>query len=350
MPADRAIDRAMVHAGGAADAAQHLLEIRAEHVGAPIVDQHDMVFLGPVQVGRPTHAGREGGVDGEILARCAAREQPQQRRAILQRRDDLLDAGQRDMDARQGLGQVAIALIGHDHAAAGFGDQKIRPRDADIGGEEFLPQLGARLGQDVAPFVEHAVGRQVGVQPAEIRLPILAVQVEGRGDDVGGVLVAELQDVLAKIGLDRRDAVGFQMVVDAELLGDHRLALGDRLRAGGAANLKYGGAGVVGGAAPMDLAAGRLHLCLEGFEVEVEMGQGMVLDVAADVAELFEFRQPRHRIGAALQEGALGGAERLLQPGIGQCARRVLLEGGRGDGDHGDTPCLPYLARAGEAR
>ena len=43
VPADRAIDRAMVEAGGAADAAQHVLQLGAEHRAAPVIDQHDMV-------------------------------------------------------------------------------------------------------------------------------------------------------------------------------------------------------------------------------------------------------------------------------------------------------------------
>ncbi len=65
------------------------------------------------------------------------------------------------------------------------------------------------------------------------------------------------------------------------------------------------------------------------------MGQRVVLDVAADVAQRLELRQPRHGFGAAHQESPLGLAERLLQPGIGQGARRVLLEGRGGDLDQG---------------
>ena len=93
----------------------------------------------------------------------------------------------------------------------------------------------------------------------------------------------------------------------------------------------------------MNGAAGGQHLRLIGFEVEVEVGQRMVLDVAADIPQPLEFRQVGHRGGAALQEGALGGAERLLQAGIGQRAGGILLEGGRGDGDHGANSCLPHM-------
>ncbi len=155
--ADRAVNRAVVHAGGAADAAQHVLEVGAQHRGAAVVHQHDVVFVRTVQIARPPRAGGERGVDGKILPGRGARQHAQQRGAVLDRRHHLLDAGQHDVHARQGLRQVAVALVGDDDAAAGLGDQEVGAGDADIGGQEFLPQPGARLGQDVAPLVEHAV-------------------------------------------------------------------------------------------------------------------------------------------------------------------------------------------------
>ena len=151
--ADGEIDRAVVQAGGAADAAQHVLERRAQHVGAPVVDQHDMVVVRPVEVARPPAAGRERRVDRHVLPGRRARQQPQQRAGILQRRHDLLDAGEHDVHPRQRLGQVAVALVGDDDAAAGLRDQEVGPGDADIGGEELLrgagcaPRPGCRAGR-----------------------------------------------------------------------------------------------------------------------------------------------------------------------------------------------------------
>ena len=136
MAADRAIDRAMVHAGGATDAAQHVLELGAEHRRAAVVHQHHVIFLRPIQIARPPRAGGERGVDGKILPGRRARQHAQQRRAVLQRRHAFLDAGQHDVHARQGLRQIAVALIGDDDAAAGLGDQEIGAGDADIGGQE----------------------------------------------------------------------------------------------------------------------------------------------------------------------------------------------------------------------
>ena len=86
VPADRAIDRAMVHAGGAADTAQHFLKVGPEHGRPAVIDQHDMVFLRPIQVARPPWTGGERGVDREILAGCRPGQNPQQRCRVLQRR------------------------------------------------------------------------------------------------------------------------------------------------------------------------------------------------------------------------------------------------------------------------
>ena len=83
--------------------------------------------------------------------------------------------------------------------------------------------------------------------------------------------------------------------------------------------------------APVDGAARPLHRGGVALQVVVEVGQGVVLDVPADLAQPLEFRQGGDGDGAALEKGALGGAERLLQPGIRHGPGGVLLEGGRGD-------------------
>src|SRR6516225_8165851 len=50
MAADGVIDGAVIHAGAAANAAQHILELRAEHRRAAIVEDHDMVFAGAIRI------------------------------------------------------------------------------------------------------------------------------------------------------------------------------------------------------------------------------------------------------------------------------------------------------------
>ena len=95
------------------------------------------------------------------------------------------------------------------------------------------------------------------VDAAEIRLDLILGQMHGGRDDVARRLVAQLDDVFAEIGLDRHDAVLLEVLVEPDLLGDHRLALGHRLRAGAAADVEDDVARVVGGLGEVHVAARR---------------------------------------------------------------------------------------------
>ena len=85
----------------------------------------------------------------------------------------------------------------------------------------------------------------------------------------------------------------------------------------------------------MDLAAGREDLPLVLFEIEIQMGQRVVLDVAGGVPQLLELRQSRHRRGATRDEAGTAAGERLLQAAIAQSAMGVFLERVGGGGQHG---------------
>ena len=155
---------------------------------------------------------------------------------------------------------------------------------------------------------------------------------------MGRMFAPKLDDVFAKIGFNRLDPMRFQMVIDPEFFGDHGLALGDGLGAGLAANLQHRRAGFIRGRTPMHRTASRFHIGGVCLQIEIEICQRVVLDVAPNVAQLFEFRQAGHGIAAALQEGALGLAQSLLQPSIANGAGGVFLELRRGDLNHGGNP------------
>lgn len=357
--ADALVDRAVVVAGAAADAAQHRLQRRAEQRGAAVVEQHHVVFLRPVGVGGAARPGRERGVDRLFLAGGRARQHAEQRGGVLQRRHHLLDRRQHDMGLGQRLGQVAVTLVGDDDGGAGLGDQEIGAGDADVGGEEALAQDAARLRQHGRRLVEVAVARQVAVGAAKIGLDLGSRQVNRRRDDVRGHLAAQLDDVFAEVGLDRGDAVGLQVLVEPDLLGDHALALGRGLGAELLADVEHDGAGVLGGGRPVDVAAGLHHLVLERPEIEVEIGQGVGLDVARGLAQRIELRQALGGGLAAADEIGLEVAHRGLKRLVGEGALGVGLERGRGDADrHGLSsgpvrrcrargPCRPASRRHG---
>ncbi len=231
------------------------------------------------------------------------------------------------MDLRQNLRQIAVALVGDDDAGAGLGDQEIGAGDADIGGEEFRPQDLARLVGEGARLLEVARRVEIGVRRAEGVGDLFLEEVDGRRDDMARRLVAELNDVFAEIGLDRRDRVGFEEIVERDLLGDHRLAFGHRLGVDAAADRQDGLARLVRRPAPMHLAAALDHVPLEFLEIEVEMRQRMILDALAFLAQRLELGQPLDRRQALQREAGLGHAERGLQRRVGKGLARVALEG-----------------------
>ena len=238
------------------------------------------------------------------------------------------------MGARQGLGQVAVALVGDDDRRPGLGDQEIRAGDPDVGGEEFGPEHGARLAEQLLRLAEVAPGRQRPVRLAEVLLDVAGGDVDRRGDDVRGRLAAKLDDVFAEVGLDRLHPRRLDRLVEPDLLRDHRLALGDALRAEPLAEVDDDPARRFGVLGVVHMAAALGDLALVGLEIEVEMRERVVLDGAGAVAQRLELRQPVGRRGAPAGEVARKG-HRPLQARVGQRLVDVLLEPGRGgDGGH----------------
>ena len=213
---------------------------------------------------------------------------------------------------RQGLRQIAVALVGDDDRGSGLGDEEIRARDPDVGGEEFGAQHLARLGQQLLRLGEAAVGRQIAMRLAEFLLDVLRPQMDRGRDDVGGGLAAQLDDVFAKVGLDRLDPRRLERVIEADLLGDHRLALGDALRAHRPAEVDDDLARLVRVLRVMDLAAARADLRLVGLEIKVEVSERVILDRARAVAQSLELGQSG-RGGRAPGDEIAGKRHRALQ-------------------------------------
>ena len=138
MAAEREIDRAMVHAGATADAAQHVGKIRAGQCGTPVVDQDEEGLLGAFRLTRAARSGQQRNVVGNPLPGGRARQQAHQRREVVERRDDLLDAGDDDMHPGQRRHHAAVALVGHQRRRTAFGDQEVGPGNAHFGRQEML--------------------------------------------------------------------------------------------------------------------------------------------------------------------------------------------------------------------
>ena len=92
MTADILVDRTVVHAGAAADAAQRFLELACEDSAAPGIDQDKVHMLRAVELAFAFDAGENVDIIGNRLAGRRSRQEPHQGRDIFQRRDDFLDA------------------------------------------------------------------------------------------------------------------------------------------------------------------------------------------------------------------------------------------------------------------
>ncbi len=120
--------------------------------------------------------------------------------------------------------------------------------------------------------------------------------------------------------------------VEADLLGDHRLALGHHLGAARLADAEDDRDRFVGVARVMHVAARLDDLALVGFEIEIEMGERVVLDRAGAVAQRVEFRQPRRGVGAPADE-VPRVRQRALQALVVERVVDIVLEARRGGGD-----------------
>ena len=156
-----------------------------------------MVVLGPVEIARPLGPGIERRVGRGFLAGRRARQHAQQDGGVLQRGDHLLDAGQHDVHARQRIGQVGIAFVGHQHRRAGLGHQEVGPGQAHVGIEELLAQDMPRLGHQVVALGQALGEAQLGVMLEESVGHLVLGEMDGRRNDVARRLVAKLDDVFA---------------------------------------------------------------------------------------------------------------------------------------------------------
>ena len=78
------------------------------------------------------------------------------------------------------------------------------------------------------------------------------------------------------------------------------------------------------------MAAGIGNLLLVGLEIEVEMRQRVVLDLARGGPQRIEFRQGVAGAGTTRDKAASGVLQRALQIGVGKGGRRIGFEGVRG--------------------
>ena len=151
----------------------------------------------------------------------------------------------------------------------------------------------------------------------EIRFHLLLRQMDDRRHDMARRLVADLQDVLAEVGLHHLEPGLLQMGIERDLLGDHRLALGDDAGVGLPTDAGDDLARFSRCRRPMDVRAFRRGLRLVLFEIDVEVGERVIANVAAHLAQGLELGQSRASRGTLRDETG-------RKPGEGPLQLRVI--------------------------
>ena len=210
----------MVHAGAAANAAQHVLKFATDQAGAPTIDQHEIHVFRAILLAFRTRTGKQRKIIRDRLPGGRTRQQAHHGGQILQRRQYLFYAGHHHMHlGRQDGAHAFVAFIGDDRHRSGFGDDEIAAGNTHVCGQKLWPQDFSRLARH---------GRNVGqarplVNPGEQVGNLFLVLVHHRRDDVRRRFIAiDLQDVFTEIGFDHLHAGSFQCLIQRHFFRHHR--------------------------------------------------------------------------------------------------------------------------------
>ena len=279
MAAAAPVDGAGVHTGAAADALQRITEVFPAQLHRTAVVDDDNVhfapFLGPLVMGSK---------NGHRLTGGAAAEQAGEDAQVLGFWGDLFDAHAVDLHRRQVNAHVGVALVGaHDYAArfrhgevharnSGLADQKLGPKVLASGFREVLRILGALFGTQLL---------------VEKFAHILLFQVDGRQHDVAGRFFPELDDAFAQVGIHDFDALFDQVFVQMAFFGEHGFALDHALHVVFFENAVHDLVVFLRVFGPVDGHAVLAGVGFEFFQVLIQVGKYIVLDLGGDLPKFF---------------------------------------------------------------
>jgi len=302
------VGRTDVGAGAAADATKGVAQVWVlPRLPAAVIEEHDVVLKGAVHAHGQVHldvtgaagAGDHVHVRGEALAGGVAGQHIEDLGRVVQRGYDLFHPHDRHVHGRQRGHQVGVALVSDDDDGAGVGDADVGAGDADVGAQELLAQ-GApgeahqRLGLRRQRLTAH--GReQLG--------DLLAREVNGGCDQVGGVVVRQLDDPLAQVGLYHLDAQPLQIAVELDFLGSHGLGFDGQLHPTLPGDVADDAAGVGGGGCPVDVGAHPFGSLDEPLHQRGEVIDGLGLHGPQPALHLGELPGCEQRVASVTQCG-----------------------------------------------
>lgn len=321
--ADRKINRTMIHACAAADAAQHVAAVAFSQARASVVQQHDIRIFGAFAVF--AGAGAEAGVIGQPLSGCGTRKEGQQTGGVFLARDDFVDSGEDGVDAGECRGHAGVAFVCGDNGGARIGGEEICAANSHIGGEEFLAEKGA--GGAGGGFCGIAVA---GGGAADGFGGFFAAQMHNRRDDVGGRFAAHLCGEFAEVGFNGFDSGVLERVVEVDFFGRHAFGFDGGFGAVFLGDLDEQFLRGFGVFCPQDGGAVIFGVLLELAEEFGHAAYGILSDLCSAVAEVFESAVVFIVFGdgecAVCGKISADGCEVLAQIGVFECVFGAAVE------------------------
>ena len=124
--ADMAVHRANIQAGPTTNAVQNFTLFGVfQQLAAPIVDEYNVKFFGPIHLARATRTADERAVGSDGLSRTGGREHGPKQGKVFEPGHYFFDAGDDDVNAGNAGTQTAIALVRRYGNHAGIRHDKI---------------------------------------------------------------------------------------------------------------------------------------------------------------------------------------------------------------------------------
>jgi hypothetical protein len=315
--AHQAVDGADVGAGAAAHTAQGLGKDRVPGERQAAVIQKDDVHLflaaggGTALVG----PGDPGDVRGDDLAGGPGRQNLQDAQGGVKIGQQFVHPHQGHVDAGQGGGEAGVAFVADDAQGAGRGDGEVGPRDPHVRGEKGFAQLPAGHLHQVADVSLLRLAGHLGKKLGDL----LAGEVDGGHDHVGGAFVAQLDDPLPQVRFHHLQALGLQVVVQKGLLRSHGLGFDDLFDLAVPGDGGDDFVGLPGGGGQVHPGAGGFGLGLKSLIELFQAGQGLILapgDLPAQALHVHPLIEAALGFFVGAGEIAHGGAQKFIIQGL----------------------------------
>ena len=274
---------AHVHASGAADATQCLAtQLISQNGGTAVVDEDDVHVLRAVTGG---HTGPHGGVGVHALTGGGTGQQLQECLVVLEGGQNLLNTHEGNEGVGQGQAHTAVTFGLHDGQGTGLGNTKVGAGDCHGGVQELIAQTVTRCLCQFCRLIGDVRVDTLDFTQEDVA-DFAAVAVNCGHQNVGGAVVAELDDFFREVGLNSVDAIFLEEFVQAGLCGCHGLNLDDFVHALLANQVQSNLVRLGGVACPVHVAACGSEVTLELFEQLGQVRQNVVLDGLTGVTQV----------------------------------------------------------------